>query len=215
MVLLASVAAFVLVVGLAYTMTCTVIDGTVWVTVGSLLQVQPAKVPIYLAFFFAGIYVERRAWLVPLLSIGRPGLWFAVAVSLTAAYLAAVHTTLPPPEPSTAFVLTARLLRVPFAVAVTLWTLAFFHQRINRSTPLWRELSENSYNIYLIHMVPQVVLQLLARPWPVPGQLKLAVVFLLTLLLSYVVSRFLVRKSTKATVSAMVLLFVALVLWLR
>ena len=46
-------------------------------------------------------------------------------------------------------------------------------------------------------------------------QLKLAVVFLLTLLLSYVVSRFLVRKSTKATVSAMVLLFVALVLWLR
>jgi len=215
LVLLASLAAFVLVVGLAYTLMCNIVDGTVWLTAGSLVQVQPAKVPIYLAFFLAGIFMERRNWLPALIGIGRPATWFVVAGALTVAYLIAVVMALPSAEPSATMVVTSRLLRVPFVVAVTLWALTFFHQRFNQPTPLWRELSANSYNIYLIHMVPQVVLQLLALAWPVPGLLKFAVVTALTLLLSYLVSRFLVRRSTTATFLGMAALFATMVLWFR
>jgi surface polysaccharide O-acyltransferase-like enzyme len=215
LLVLASLAAFVGVVGLTYTLICNVIEGTVWVTLGSLVQVQPAKVPIYLGFFLAGIVMERRDWLPTLLGIGRPILWFAVAVASTAAYLAAVIATLPPAEPSAVLVVTSRLLRVPFVVSATLWALTFFHQRLNGSTLPWQELAENSYNIYLIHMVPQVVLQLLALSWPIPNVLKFAVVSLFTLLLSYLLSRFVVRRSTIGTVLGLAVLFTALVLWFR
>jgi surface polysaccharide O-acyltransferase-like enzyme len=112
-------------------------------------------------------------------------------------------------------VVTSRLLRVPFVVSATLWALTFFHQRLNGSTLPWQELAENSYNIYLIHMVPQVVLQLLALSWPIPNVLKFAVVSLFTLLLSYLLSRFVVRRSTIGTVLGLAVLFTALVLWFR
>lgn len=69
--------------------------------------------------------------------------------------------------------------------------------------------------IYLIHMVPQVVLQLLALSWPVSSLLKFIGVSLLTLLLSYLLSRFLVRKSTSATILGLVLLFIAMCLFFR
>jgi len=214
-VLLTSLAAFALVTGLIYALASTLINGTVWVTLGSLLQVQPAKVPTYLAFFLAGIYVERRKWLPGIVGIGRPAVWFGVGVLMTAAYLTAVLMTFPPAEPSAALVFAVRMLRLFFGIAVTLWSLTFFHRHLNRSTTLWRELSSNSYNVYLIHMVPQVVLQLVARSWPVAAPIKFAGVSLLTLLVSYLVSRFLVIKSTAATIAGMVLLFIALCLVFR
>lgn len=213
--LLVGFAAFALVIGLVYALVCRHIDGTVWVTVGSLLQVQPAKVPIYLAFFLAGIYVERRDLLPRILDTGRPAIWFGVSFMAFAAYFAAVMVTFPVEDPSPVLQFAGRTLRLFYVVAVSLWSLSFFNRHLNRSTSTWEELSSNSYNIYLIHMVPQVVVQLIVLSLPIPAVLKFAIAFLVTLLISYLVSRFLVRKSATATILGMVLLFIVLSLWFR
>jgi len=182
---------FGLVIAVAYALACTLIDGNYWVTAGSLLQIQPARVPIYLGFFLAGIHVERRGWLRPLLDLGRPALWLAAGAVMTVAYFAAVLTSFSVEDPSALLVIASRVL-------------------LNRSTPLWRELSASSYDIYLIHMVPQVVLQWLALSWPIPVSLKFAGVSALTLVISYLVSRLLVRRSAAGTVLGLVLLFVVM-----
>ena len=213
--LLALLAAFGLVVALAYAGAGSLIDGTVWVTVGDLFQLQPARVPIYLAFFFLGIHVERRNLLPGLLGIARPGVWFVISIMMAAAYLMIVLMTFPPAEPSVSLQFTARLLRVFFLLTVTLFLLSFFFRHLNVAGLFWKELASNSYNIYLIHMVPQVVLQLLALSWPIHSLLKFTVVSLLTLLCSYLVSRLLVRRSTVATILVLVLLFVVMSLLFR
>ena len=121
--------------------------------------------------------------------------------------------TFPVAEPSAALQFAAKMLRSFLVLSVLFWSLSFFHRFHNRSTPLWRELSSNSFNIYLIHMELLVVLQALTLSWPVPAALKFACVSLVTLSLSYLVSRFVVRKSAVVTVLGLVLLFVALCLF--
>ena len=201
---------FGLILALAYALACTLIDGNYWVTVGSLLQIQPAKVPIYLGFFLAGIHVERQGWLPRLLDLGRPALWLAASAAMTVLYFAAVLTSISAEDPSPSLVLASRVLRIFLLLSVTLWSLTFFHHRLNRSTPLWREMSASSYDIYLIHMVPQVLLQWLALSWPVPASLKFAGVSALTLLVSYLVSLFLVRRSAAGTGLGLALLFIVM-----
>jgi hypothetical protein len=213
--LLALLAAFSLVLALAYAVAGTFIDANLWVTAGSLVQIQPVKVTIYLALFLFGIYVERQGLLPGILAIAKPRVWFVIGILMAAAYLTAVVMTFPPAEPSLPIQFAARLLRICFLLPTTLFLLSFFSRHLNGAGTPWHELSANSYNIYLIHMVPQVVLQLLALSWPIQSDLKFMGVSLLTLLFSHLVSRFLVRKSARATISVLVLLFISMSLLFR
>jgi surface polysaccharide O-acyltransferase-like enzyme len=204
--LVGSIMLFCLVLGAIYALICLVFDGNVWVTLGSLWQIQPAKIHIYLGFFLAGIYIERRNLLSGLLHIVSPTVWFTTAALLTAGYLTTVIKTAGLPDASMTLVIASRFLRIFFVVSVSLWLLTFFHRRINKSTLFWRELSGNSYNIYLIHMVPQVVIQLILLSCPTVPLFKFAAVSLLTLVVSYLFSRFLVNRSSAATIIVLVLI---------
>jgi surface polysaccharide O-acyltransferase-like enzyme len=204
------ITAFSLVLALIYAIICTFMDGTTWVTLGGLWQLQPAKVHIYLGLFLAGIYVERRKLLPVILDIAHPVVWLIVAILFTTTYFITVMKTMGVSDPSLFLVIASRLLRLFVLVSVLLWLLTFFNRRVNKSTLIWRELSSNSYNIYLIHMPPLVVIQLLALSWPVTSLFKFFGVSLLTLVFSYLVSRFLVKKYPAVTVVLLFILFICM-----
>jgi hypothetical protein len=203
---------FSLILGIIYAMICSIIDGTTWTTFGGLWQFQPAKVHIYLGVFLAGIYVERRKSLSGILNIAHPAVWLLVAILFTVAYFTAVMQTMGVPDPSPIMITASRLLRLMVLMSFLLWLLTFFQRSVNKSTLVWRELSSNSYNIYLIHMTPLVAIQFLALSWPVHSLFKFIAVSLLTLLLSYLISRFLVRKFPYLSILALVFIFIIMVL---
>ena len=202
-------------IGSLYAFICQFIGGTVWVTLGSLWQIQPAKIPIYLGFFLAGIFIERRNLMPDILGIARPLAWFAAAVLFTAAYFTAVSKTVGVQEVSLTLVIASQILRIFLLASVLLWLLTLFHSRVNMATTLWKELSTNSYNIYLIHMVVTVVFQLIVMILPVPSALKFGIVSLLTLLVSYLAGRFIVNRSSTAAVVAVIIVFVVMSLIFR
>jgi membrane-bound acyltransferase YfiQ involved in biofilm formation len=206
------IAAFSFAVGLAYATLCHFIPANTWLTLGGLWQVQPTKVPIYFGFFLAGAYIGRRNLLPEVLEVTSPVVWLTTAAIATAAYFVTVLKTAGVADASVALVIASRLLRLFLTVSVSLVLLTLFHRRINSETTIWRELASSSYNIYLLHMTPLVALQLLARSWPVPSSFKFAAVSLLTIVGSYLTSRFLVNKSSTAAVVAMALLFVGMCL---
>jgi hypothetical protein len=212
---LGSIALLCLVTGLLYALLSRFFGATNWVTLGSLWQVQPAKIPIYLVFFLAGIYIERRNLITDILGITRPLAWFAAALLFTAAYFFAVDKTMGVQEASLFWVLAAQHLRIFLLASVLLWLLTLFHGRVNRATTLWKELSDNSYNIYLIHMVVVVVFQLMVMVLPVPSFLKFGIVSLLTLIVSYLAGRFIVNRSSKAAILVVILIFVSMSLIFR
>ena len=210
--MLGSITIFSLVLGAIYAFICLFLEGNVWVTLGSLWQIQPAKIHIYLGFFLAGIFLGRRNLLDDIQNIAHPAVWFAAATLITAAYLTTVIRTAGIADAPVTLIIASRFLRIFFIVTVSLWLLTVFRRRIDKNPPFWRELSANSYNIYLIHMVPLVVIQLLALSWPVISLIKFIIISLLTLLLSYLVSRFLVNRSTNSTILVLILIFVSMCL---
>jgi len=212
---LVPIAVFCLVLGSTYALASLFIGGTAWVTLGSLWQIQPAKIPIYLGFFLAGIFIERRNLMPDILGIARPLAWFAAAVLFTAAYFTAVAKTVGVQEASLTLVITSQILRIFLLASVLLWLLTLFHSRINKTTTSWSELSANSYNIYLIHMVVTVVFQMMVMTLPVPSALKFGIVSLLTLLVSYLTGRFLVNRSSTAAIVAVIIVFVLMSLTFR
>jgi hypothetical protein len=119
-----------------------------------------------------------------------------------------VKETFGVPGAPQALVIASRFLRIFLLVSVTLWLLTLFHSRYNRNTTMWRELSANSYNIYLIQMVPLVAIQLMFMTLPVPSIIKYGIVSLMTLLVSYLASRFISKRSPAAALIAVLLIFV-------
>ena len=212
---LGSIALFCLVIGSLYTFICQFIGSTVWVTLGSLCQIQPAKIPIYLGFFLAGIFIERRNLMPDILDITRPRAWFAASALFTAAYFTAVAKTVGVQEVSLTLVIVSQILRIFLLASVLLWLLTLFHNRVNKATTLWRELSANSYNIYLIHMVVTVVFQMMIMTLPVPSILKFGIVSLLTLLVSYLAGRFIVNRSSTTAILVVIIVFVLMNLTFR
>ena len=212
---LGSIAVFCLVLGSAYALISLFIGSTDWVTLGSLWQIQPAKIPIYLGFFLAGIFIERRNLMPDILGIARPLAWFAAAVLIAAAYFTAVAMTIGVQDVSLTLVIASQIIRIFLLASVLLWLLTLFHSRANRATTLWKELSANSYNIYLIHMVVTVIFQMMVMILPVPSVLKFGIVSLLTLLACYLASRFIVNRSSTAAVVAVILVFALMSLMFR
>jgi surface polysaccharide O-acyltransferase-like enzyme len=208
--LLGTIAIFCLVLGAVYAWICLYIEGNVWVTLGDLWQIQPAKIHIYLGFFIAGIAIERRNLYPEILRSASPAVWLFSTLLIASVYLFTVIKTAGVPDASMPLIIASRFLRLFFIVTVSLWFLTFFHRRANKATLFWREISENSYNIYLIHMVPQVVIQMLFISWPAASLPKFVTVSLLSLLVSYLASRFLVRRSSVATILVLVLIFISL-----
>jgi peptidoglycan/LPS O-acetylase OafA/YrhL len=135
--------------------------------------------------------------------------WLAVSSLVTFAYLTVVG--LIPTAPGLLFI--AYMLRIFVVLTVLMFSMSFFHRFLNRSTRVWRQLAANSYNVYLIHMVPQVLFQFLVLRWPISPLLKFGAVSVLTLILSYGASRFVVRKSTYAAILVLVLLFLIMCLF--
>ena len=103
-------------------------------------------------------------------------------------------------------------LQLSFVVLYPLWTLsflgtftAFASRRWNHPTPLGRELAANSYNMYLVHYVFVMTLPLLLSAWVGgPVLVKFGIVALATVLLSYGISKYVIKQYPRFVVIGLV-----------
>ena len=116
------------------------------------------------------------------------------------------------PGASQALIIVSQFLRFFVLVSVILWLFALFQKRLDSDAIVWKELSSNSYNIYLIHMSVLVVFQMLLIPLSLPPTLKFLISSLLTVLVCWLASRFIVNRSGTAAVAAVMLVFALLII---
>jgi hypothetical protein len=166
----------------------------VWRSLGNLLQFETAKLAFYVPYFGLGIYASSRKWFTRGVDFGRPGVWGLICFILMVVNMLVGRTLTRAVEPSMG-------LQLAFVVLYPLWTLsflglftAFASRRWNQATPLGRELAANSYNMYLVHYVFVMTIPLLLSAW-VGGSalIKFGIVALATILLSYGISKYLIK----------------------
>ena len=184
----------------------------VWRSLGNLIQFETAKLAFYAPYFCLGIYAYSKKWFTSGNDFGRPWVWGLICFLLMVANMLVGRSMIRAVEPSMG-------LQLSFVVLYPLWTLsflgmftAFASRRWNHATPLSRELGANSYNMYLVHYVFVMLLPLLLSAWAgAPVLVKFGIVALSTVLLSYGISKYVIKQYPRFVVIGLVGLNVLLV----
>lgn len=210
-------AGFGLATGLVYFGSLLLWPDTSWLTVKLFLQFQPTKLCIFAAYFGLGIYAYSRNWLSDGLPLGRLRVWAPVAALLAVGFMvvgqrvfehAASTQTLAP-----AYLLAYAFARAFLLLAILVTVCSLGVRYFNRPSHFISTLVDNSYYIYLVHLIFIAMLQdILLEVWP-GGSLgvKIVVVFVVGLSVSYAMSRWIVKKIPRWWgLGAMCCLFLAL-----
>jgi hypothetical protein len=169
-----------------------------WVWLGPLLQFQPTHLVFYLAYFGLGFLAYSKEWFGGDNPSGRLLIWIPVSLLLAAGFLAAGKSIWSDPAASigsSAFLLISFSLLRSFLCLSVLMAFTAFARRYGSSPSAFnRNLAANSYNIYLVHLVFMVMFQHILMVWPGgPPLVKVGIVFLVTLSISYGISRLIDR----------------------
>ncbi|HSM70874.1 MAG TPA: acyltransferase family protein [Anaerolineales bacterium] len=186
----------------------------VWFSLGNILQFELAKLAFYVPCFGLGVYARARKWFTEGRDIGRPGVWGWIVFVLLILNMFVGRAMTRSLEPSW-------ILQIAFLALYPLWTLSFLGffisfaaNRWNASSRFNRELASNSYGMYLAHYVFVMTLPLLLSGW-VGGNvlINFGLVSITTIILSYLVSRYMIQLRPRVLVAGMISLNLLLVVF--
>jgi hypothetical protein len=177
----------------------------VWRSLGNLVQFETAKLAFYVPYFGLGVYAYSKKWFTSGVDFGRPWVWGLSCFILMVVNMLVGRSMTRAAEPSIG-------LQLAFVVFYPLWTLsflgmftAFASRRWNNAGPLGKELAANSYNMYLVHYVFVMTLPLLLSAWTGgPVLVKFGIVALVTILLSFGISKYVIKPYPRLVVIGLV-----------
>jgi len=171
--------------------------GSGWFSLGNLIQFQFGKLILYACCFTLGILAFSGKWFSGF-GFGKAIVWALVCFCLFGLNMLVLKNLTSTATPALGF-------KLAFCALYPLWTLSFIgffvslaHKYWNRSTKLNKSVSNNSYNMYLVHYIVPFTLPLMLSDLAVPTLLKFFFVSVVTLVFSYAFSRFVMTPMSKA-----------------
>ena len=208
--------AFGLVCVAGYFISLLLVPDTSWLTIQLFLQFQPSKLFIFAACFGLGIYGYSRNWFLDGKPLGRLSIWVPATILLAVGFMVFGQSVFQNPL-STQTLSPANLLLyasvrsfllLSFVVTFCLLGVRYF----NRPSRSISSLADNSYYIYMIHLVLVSTFQDILMIWPQgPVEIKILIVFGVSLSISYAISRWIFKKTPRWW-GLLVLVIISLVL---
>ena len=185
-----------------------------WVIIAGVLQFQTWRLPAYIIYFVLGIFAFSRKWFVKDNNFpGHPFLWILICIILGFAYIAVTKSSMSSPANSELRFIGASVLSFLRAAFLILFASISFRYW-NRPNKVNETLAANSYNIYLVHLPIVVVLQLLlANLVGTPSLIKFGIVFFVSFLMSYAISKYAIKPHLRLSVVAVVVIFLLMVIF--
>jgi glucans biosynthesis protein C len=160
-----------------------------WARFGPFLVFQPARAPLYVGFFLLGVYGWKHGWSVRSPAPGHLWIWgLCTLVAYVGMAASAKVAMVPGPKPWLVPVAYG-LARTAFGLAATGLLMVFGQRRLNRPGRISASLSAASYDLYLGHFPPLIVLQYLLARTDMPVLVKFVVVILVPVVLCWGGSR--------------------------
>lgn len=160
-----------------------------WIHPLYILCFQPTRMPIYAVVFFLGVCAWRCQWFS-----GRPFLnplaWGLSFIILSAVYLS-FRLAIPcswntMPGHTAVF----SIFHSVFCLVALYAVLAFFWHAGNVSSSISRILASSSYGVYYVHQLVVLHVVWMLRPWNVPVFGKYIVMSIISLVLCFLISRY-------------------------
>jgi surface polysaccharide O-acyltransferase-like enzyme len=163
-----------------------------WISPAPFLWIDPARLPQYISLFVLGCAASRYDWFERLPA--RTGaLWLriglgAATIPYAATLLGERAPLMLPNTPRSGLVLDAALWAIIeslVCVGLSLGLLVLFRERLSYRSALLCRLSGASYAVYVVHLLPVLVLQLMLDGAPLAPLAKFLIVALLALPASF------------------------------
>jgi len=181
-----------------------------WITIASLIQFQASKIILYISCFSLGVYAFAKNWLKNGKTPGHYIFWTILSIGLM--YCQVKILTIMRTDFSIGLALGWVLIYTFLVFAILLALISFGINHWQNPSKVSRQLSANSYNIYLLHMIFVVVIQLFLLEWvSISIFIKFCLVTLSSILFSYLISQYAIRPFPKISVAGMIFLFVILI----
>jgi glucan biosynthesis protein C len=184
-----------------------------WFTLHMFLEFQVTRLVTFAGYFAFGVHAQSRGWFADGRPLGSLTSWSALSVVLAVAYLVfgqpMFADTAGTANLTVGYLLSFAFLRSFLLLSLLVILVSFGVRYWNYASGLDRQLAAGSYNIYLVHFFIVVALQAALLRWiggPVP--VKIAIVFLAALTLSFVFSRWVLARHSRAFAIAIMALFV-------
>jgi glucan biosynthesis protein C len=210
---LVALGTFGLLMSVAYFVLLLLVPDSSWFTLYMFLEFQVTRLVPYAGAFAFGIYAQSRGWFNDGKPLGSLTLWGAISAVLTVVYLAfgqpMFADTAGTAVLSTWYLLVFAFLRSFLLLSLLVVFVSFGLRYWNHANKLDRQLAGTSYNIYLVHIFIVIALQEALLGWTgglVP--IKIAIVFLTALALSFGISRWILARHSRAFAMFILGLFV-------
>jgi len=209
---LAALIVFGVLMSAVYFASLLLVPDSSWFMLSAFLEFQVTRLALFAGCFALGAYAQSRGWFADGATPGPLAVWTVLAVVLSVAFLV---FGLPMFSPSpgavghpAAYLLAFAILR-SFLLLSVLVVLLFGSARFwNRASWLDTRLASTSYDIYLVHLFIVVGLQEALVKWAGgPAVVKIAIVFLAGLSLSFVLARWVLGRYPRAFATGILALF--------
>ena len=180
------------------------------ILIASVIQFQPTSVFLYLTCFGLGIYSFQKNWISSSLVSKNLSLWIVITLLLLIGKEITLASLFNNFSPAAGIIHVTLKSFLTFSIIISF--VAFGEKYWNIGNKLNRLFASNSYAIYLIHFVIVLLIQLLMyKWWNVSIYFKFIIGSILSLILSFLLSEFVVRRYPKSSIIGMVSLFVVFV----
>ncbi len=184
---------------IGYFVSLLLVRDASWLTINLFLEFQPSKLFIFAACFGLGIYSYSKSWFSNGKQIGKLTMWIPATILLSAIFLFAGQDVFQNPLTTTAlsptYLLLYATLRSFLMLSITFTVCSLGVRYFNRPSTTINSIAHNSYNIYLLHLFFVSTFQDILMIWPGPVEIKIAMVFGISLLISWSVSRWIFKKT--------------------
>ena len=197
----------------AYFILLLLFPDSSWFTLYMFLEFQVTRLIPYAGAFAFGIFAQSRGWFTDGKPLGSLTLWGAASALLAVVYLIfgqpVFADTAGTANLSAGYLLAFAFLRSFLLLALLVVFVSFGLRYWNHANKLDQQLAGTSYNIYLVHIFFVIALQEALLGWTgglVP--IKIAIVFLTALALSFGISRWILARHSRAFAMFILGLFV-------
>ena len=124
-----------------------------WSYYAYLLVLQPARIPLYIAYFMAGAWACRQQWFAPEGYVPGAGGWSAAFLLASFFYLWQKFCLPPAGTDAIGAALLNGLAFSAACLSAVLALLGVFHRWLDFTNSGLSNLSQNSYGVYYLHML--------------------------------------------------------------
>jgi glucan biosynthesis protein C len=174
---------------------------SIQVSIGSILVFQPVKLPMYFGYFLFGIYACSRNWFVQRDLPGPILMWLTACIVFSLAFLDILDAFVKAGPPySFKILVTVWILSSFLCLAYFVLLSKFAFRHWNSTSKINQSFARNSFYIYLVHVPIVLALQFFFLSWNIPVFVKIIIISVISIALSYAISQYLINPAPKLSI---------------